>query len=372
MHIAINCHSFLRKQYTGIGRYAYNLVHSLGQIDNKNTYSLYARQSLFSSKKKLPAFFYKNFLRKYDYFNQGVSSILKGVDIYHAPAPEVLEAPKGSRVIVTVHDLIYKAYPQGHTQDALLRSEAHFQSIIKEADKIICCSQSTLNDLKKYFPINDSRLAMVYQGVNKYLFYPIDSLESKKAQKNLKKKGVEGQYLLFVGTIEPRKNLVSVLKALEILKKQFRFTGKLVVVGMKGWMSEDIDERISKYGLTNDVIQLGYLTNDELRYVYNGASLFMFPSFYEGFGFPIVEAFSCGVPVLTSNVSACYEVAKDAALIVNPYDSDEMARKAYSVLSTKELAKDLRAKGLKRAEDFSFARTAKETLNVYKSVVDVD
>ena len=371
MRIAINCHSFLRKQYTGIGRYAYNLVQSLGSVDQENTYLLYARQALFNSKKKLPEFSHRNYIRKLDYFNQGVASKLKGVDVYHAPAPEVLESPKNAKVIVTVHDLIYKTYPQGHTQDALLKTEAHFQSIVKCADKIICCSQSTLNDLKKYFDVDDSRLSMVYQGVDKDVFYLIDPTEKKKAQNNLKRKGVEGDYLLFVGTIEPRKNLKNVLRSLEILKKQFNYKGKLVVAGMKGWMSEDTNDLIERYGLKQDVILLGYLTNDELRFLYNNASLFMFPSFYEGFGFPILEAFSCGVPVLTSNVSACSEVACDAAMIVDPNDPDEMARKAHSILSTKELARELRAKGFKRVQDFSFKKTAQETLNVYRSVNNV-
>lgn len=367
MRIAINCRSFLLKNYTGIGRYAYNLVTSLSEIDKQNEYWLYAQKKYFDFKRRIPRVPADNFSVKVDWFGQGLSKILDPVDVYHAPSPDFISI-QNAKVIVTVHDLVYKTYPDGHTPQTRETTEKQLAQIVDQADRIICCSQSTINDLKHYFPVKEGQVRLVYQGVNKNVFYPLKDPVRQQARQALTKRGIPESFLLFVGTIEPRKNLQNLFLAFSILKKSNKFKGKLVVSGMKGWMVEGLEEVIKKFSLTNDVIFPGYVSDDELRALYNLCEAFVFPSFYEGFGFPIVEAFSCGAAVITSNVSSCPEIAADAALTVNPYNPDEIADAVVRIIDDPKLKNIMQARALHRAQNFSFQKTAAETLNVYQEV----
>ncbi|MCA9409338.1 MAG: glycosyltransferase family 4 protein [Candidatus Omnitrophica bacterium] len=368
MHIAINCRSFLKKKYTGIGRYAYHLVKSLSEIDTRNAYSLYAKKGIFNLTKRVPRFGPANFLSKIDRFNVGPEKFLGKIDIYHSPSPSTLDVNNGAKVVVTVHDLIFKTFPQGHTQKTLDETDKQFKNIGEKAAKIICCSKNTVRDLQKYFNIKKNKISMVYQGVDKNLFYLIGREEEKYAVKLLRNKGIHEPFILSVGTIEPRKNLENILHAFDKLRTRKQFQGKLVVIGMKGWMSESIYGLIRKLELKEHVIFLGYLSDPELRMFYNKAEAFVFPSFYEGFGFPIVEAFCCGTPVVTSNVSSCPEVAQDAAMIVDPYDPESISQGIAQIINDQEVKNMLREKGLRRAGDFNFRKTAKKTLDIYKEV----
>jgi glycosyltransferase involved in cell wall biosynthesis len=368
MRIAINCSSFLKKQSTGIGRYAYHLVKGLADVDRENIYHLYARKGLFSFKKRLPCFHARNIVARVDWFSRGPEKILKNIDLYHLPSPGPLGSPEGAGLIVTVHDVIFKAFPEGHTPQTLEAGEQQYQDICNKAVKVICCSRSTVNDLKKYFDVPESKVVLVYQGVDREMFYPMGDEEKHLARRVLQRRGVEGPYLLSVGTIEPRKNLTRLIQAFHHLKMKKRFAGKLAVIGMKGWMSEDIAALIEKLGLTRHINFLGYLPDRELRYFYNLAEAFVFPSLYEGFGFPIVEAFSCGVPVVTSNVSSCPEIAGAAALMVDPRSPEDIAAAVARIIDDPRLRQDLRERGIKRAGDFNFGKTARETLGVYQEV----
>ncbi len=367
MRIAINCRSFLLKNYTGIGRYAYNLVKSLSEIDRENEYWLYAQKKYFDFKRTVPRVEAENFSVKVDWFGQGLSKILNPVDIYHAPSPEFISMPN-TKIIVTVHDLVYKTYPEGHTPQTRETTEKQLTQIVDQADRIICCSQSTINDLRQYFPLKDGQVRLVYQGVDKNIFFPLKDEDRQQARQALAKRGIPESFLLFVGTIEPRKNLQNLLLALSILKKKNKFKGKLVVSGMKGWMVEGLAEVIKKFSLTNDVIFPGYVSDDELRALYNLCEAFIFPSFYEGFGFPIVEAFSCGAAVITSNVSSCPEIAADAAVTVDPYNPDAIADAVLRIIGDSQLKNLLQTRALNRAQHFSFHKTAEETLNVYQEI----
>ena len=184
----------------------------------------------------------------------------------------------------------------------------------------------------------------------------------------MKPLGVESPYILFVGTIEPRKNLVSLLKAFSILKKNNKFYGKLVVVGMKGWMMEDLDQQIKFLGIGKDCVFLGHVKDQELRELYNMTEVFVFPSFYEGFGFPIVEAMSCGAAVVASRVSSCKEVAADAAQLIDPHNPEDIYSSIVEILDNRELSNNLKHKALERAGYFSFKNTAEQTLEFYQKI----
>ena len=162
MRIAINCRSFLNKNYTGIGRYAYNLVKSLSEIDSRNEYWLYAQKKYFDFKRKVPRVPASNFAVKVDWLGQGIAKTLSPIDIYHSPSPDFINIER-ARVIVTVHDLVYKTYPEGHTPQTRETAEHQLIGIVDRADKIICCSQS-IHDLKQYFPSGRIQVCLVYQG----------------------------------------------------------------------------------------------------------------------------------------------------------------------------------------------------------------
>jgi len=161
------------------------------------------------------------------------------------------------------------------------------------------------------------------------------------------------------------------MHAFHKLRIEEKFTGKLVIAGMKGWLNEDIDALVEKLELTKHIAFLGYLSDRKLCYFYNKAEVFAFPSFYEGFGFPIVEAFCCQVPVVTSNVSSCPEIAGDAALTVDPNSPNDIAEAIAKILNDSELRQTLVERGIKRAEDFDFRKTAQETLSVYNEVYNL-
>lgn len=368
MNIAINCRCFLNKDYTGIGRYAYNLLQTLGTIDQQNQYLLYAKKGFFSFRKKLPKFDFKNMHLKIDRFGIGIDKTVGEVDLYHSLCPELIKLHKAKKVVVTVHDLIFKAFSKGHTQETVDETAKQFEGIIAKASKIICCSKSTAGDLQKYFNLSSDKIAQIYQGVDKNIFYVIGGEEDRYARKLLKTHGIEGPYVLCVGTIEPRKNLDNVFKAFQQLIKGGKFDGKLVVAGSRGWLSEGLEELIHTLNLKDRVVLPGFLSDGDLRCFYNKAEVFVFPSFYEGFGFPIVEAFCCGTPVVTSNVSSCPEVAGDAAYCVDPYKPEEIALSIEKIIENKILRRDLREKGFKRAGDFTFLKTAQKTLQVYQEV----
>jgi len=370
MRVAINCRSFLKKQYTGIGRYAYHLVKSLCDIDHDNDYQLYARKAFFNLNKKLPNFSTANFVSRIDRFNRGPAKTLKDVDVYHFPSPGPLDAPENAKIVVTVHDLIFKTYPEGHTQQTIEAGQQQFEQIRERASKIICCSQSTIDDLKKHFKVPDEKIVLIYQGVDKEIFHRLDKEEGWIADQSLKEKGIKTPFILSVGTIEPRKNLINLIHAFQRLRIEGKFLGNLVIVGMKGWMRDSIGALVGELKLTEHVIYLGYISDRQLCYLYNKTEVFVFPSFYEGFGFPIVEAFCCGAPVVTSNISSCPEIAGNAALTVNPSSPGDIADAINRIIGDADLKGQLRSKGQKRADNFDFDKTARATLKVYEEVYE--
>ena len=369
MRIAINCRSFLLRHPTGIGRYTSNLVRCLEEIDKGNEYYLYAKKGIFDSKRTIPKVASRNFLVKIDRLNRGLDRTLGKVDVYHSPSPDSLNISH-ARIVVTVHDFVYKAYPQGHTPQTLQTTEQQFRDIVAKASKIICCSENTRRDLHQYFKLDKEKSCVIYQGVDKEMFYPLSPPQRDVARGAIEAKGVHLPFILFVGTVEPRKNLANLIRAYALLKEQKKFDGQLVCIGMQGWMSEDMSGLRETLESKNDILFLGYLTNEELRYFYNMAEVFAFPSFYEGFGFPILEAFSCGAAVVTSNVSSCPEIAQDAALKIDPFQCEEIASAIERILTDSHLKSELKQRALKRAGDFSFLDTARKTLDVYKKLAD--
>ncbi len=368
MRIGFNCRSILLNTRTGIGRYSYHLLDNLGKIDQGNTYLLYARKKLFDRKRHLPSFPYANFKEVSDVLNFGARRCLKNADVYHVPSPDLVKPMPGTKLVVTVHDLIYKTHPQSHTTPTIEATARQMATIVQFADKIICISENTRRDLHRFFDLPAEKSCVIYNGVDHKTFYSLSQEERAAARGRLSVLGIRKPFILFVGTIEPRKNLNGLLKSFALLKSRKMFDGQVVVVGMKGWMMETVMPVVKVLGLQDDVVFTGFISDGQLRELYNLAEVFVFPSFYEGFGFPIVEAFCCGVPIVTSASSSCREIAGDAALTVDTQNSEALAQGITQVLEDEKLKAKMCEDGLIRSRQFSFLNTAKETLAIYEEI----
>ena len=358
MRIAVNCRSIMSARRTGIGRYTYHLLNQLGQLRSGDTFTLYGPKRLFDFKRQLPRFPYPNFNPRLDYFGQGP----KGVDVYHVPCPDRISTHAG-KVVVTVHDLIYKTYPQAHTPQTIELTQGHMQEISRLADRIICISESTRRDLHRFFDLPQEKTCTVLNGVDHSVFCRISDLSP--AQAFLKKLEVSAGFILFVGTIEPRKNLPGLLQAMAQLKWKLKPLPQLVVVGMNGWMTEQIADSVKQLGLGEDVVFTGFISDEQLNWLYNTCGVFVFPSFYEGFGFPVLEALCAGAAVVASSTSSCPEITADAAMLIDPNEAGQIAHSIEKLMNDTVFAEELKRKALKRAREFSFEKTARQTLEVY-------
>ncbi len=358
MRIVVNCRSILLPKRTGIGRYTYHLLAELGGIDPGNEYLLYAQKNLFDRKRQLPRFEFSNFKPALDMFRRPIPR----ADVYHLPCPMEIGVFEG-RVAVTIHDLVFKTYPQSHTQETVDMTESLMAGIVKRADHIICISQSTRNDLHRFFDYPKRQTSVVLNGVDHNRFFPLSNTDAAKTF--LKSNGMPEDFLLFVGTVEPRKNLTGLLEAMSLVKQAAL---PLVVVGMPGWKSEGVTADIERLGLQGKVIFTGFIRDEELNFLYNTCKVFIFPSFYEGFGFPIVEAMSAGAAVICSSTSSCGEIAGDAAILIDPKDPAGIANAIERVAQDPDLVTSLKIRCLQRAQEFSFKRTAQETLGVYQAL----
>ena len=260
------------------------------------------------------------------------------------------------RNIVTVHDMAYKIYGEGSALYARIYMKLFFDSSIKRADSIITVSRSTKRDVLKYFP-DRKNVEAIHLGTIKYG-------DDKKIRPESLMDGEK--FLLVVGTITPRKNNLGIIKAFDRIKD--RIDCKLLFAGGFAWKSDEIHEYIRDNNLEERVMLPGYLKNEELAWCYENAELMLYCSFYEGFGFPPIEAMASGIPVIASNVSSIPEVTGDAAILVDPNDTDMIGDRILEVLGDGDLRGKLIAKGFVRHRIFTWKKTAEKTLDVIRNM----
>ena len=346
----IDC-EILRNQETGVEKYTKELIRHLdGKVDLKLLHNSYVSHPLFSKyfticlkRKKFP--FCRSFYALF------MPPKILG-DILHAPTPVTpfWGKPK-CKLVITVHDLTPLIFPQYHNWRRRIFFGLFLKHTISISDAIIVDSQSTKKDVATFFSTPENKLNVVHLASN---------MKAKHAQLP-SKYGIEGDYLLYVGTVEPRKNLLRLIEAFNQLDQKL----KLVIVGVSGWDNKAV------YKTKNpNIIFTGYVPEEDLPVFYCNAKLFVYPSLYEGFGFPILEAMNCGCPVITSNVSSMPEVAGDAALLVDPCNVGEIKSAVQRLLSDAKLRKRLIDKGIRQASRFSWEKTANETIKVYEKVLE--
>ncbi len=354
MRIAIDIRPTLKKS-TGIGKYTSNLINALAEVDLKNNYFLYSRKKILDFKRKLPKLPARNFHHAVDYFKKGPNRILSDIDIFHTSSYD-LAKPKGSKFILTVHDVIIKAYPYGHNEHTISEVDQKLRKSLSEVDIIVADSYNTKSDLIKFYEVDDSKVSVIYPGVNPILKISTQVKEDRREKED---------FILFVGTLEPRKNVDGLIKAFTWLRKNSDIKHKLYIVGMKGWMFENIFKAYDESEFKEDIIFKGYVKDEELRNLYRDAAIFVYPSFYEGFGFPIIEAFASGIPVVTSKTSSCGEIAKDGSLLINPDNYKEIAEAMLKIINDKDLKEELIRKGIDKAKHFTWSNTANEFLKLF-------
>jgi len=375
MRIAIDLRPALKKG-TGVGTYVQNLVENLALIDQENHYCLFSssfKDRFPREKLSLPDNFcvkdYRipvrllNFLwHKYRF--PPLDYLTGEVDVTHSPHPLLLPAKKGKRII-TIHDLFFWEHPEmtkGEVRrDYLTLTELHAHV----ADGIIAVSENTKKDIIRLLKVPAEKVKVIYQGVAESFRHRL----SPQSLSSLRKRfSLNGDYLLFVGAIEPRKNLVNLLRAFKgVVKKNFGEL-KLVIAGERSWHTEEFDRELQSPDLKERVVLTGYLSSEELAGLYQAARMLIFPSLGEGFGLPLVEAMASGIPIVSSKTSCIPEVVGDAAILIDPHSPQEIEEAICSLLTDSKLAEELTRRGLERSYRFSWKETAKQTLQLYRQI----
>ncbi len=285
-----------------------------------------------------------------------------GVDLCHftnGVAPLLGSVP----MVVTLHDASLWLYPQYHYPRRLLAMRPLIPWVARRARAVITVSESARRDLIRVLDLPTSKVHVIYEAPAP-CFRP---LPPGRWQERLRARyGLPARYVLYVGTIEPRKNLVRLLRAMALLRADYRLECGLVMVGPRGWKDQAVFDTVARLGLADRVHFLGYVPTEDVCGLYNLADVFVFPSLYEGFGLPVLEAMACGTPVVTSRVEALAEVAGGAAALVDPRDEAHMAGVLARVLTDAAYAARLQASGRARAAQFGWAQAAAETLAVYR------
>lgn len=390
---------------TGTETYSYHVLKELLKLDRENTYRLYTR---------LPDYQVTRFLGL-DSTSGNPATRQPGdritfnadVEVKHIKLPklwtqvglafEVLENPPdvlfvpahtmpvihrpSLKSIVTIHDLGAEYLPQYHQFPQKLYLNRSTEYAVTHATHLIAVSEATKQDLIKRLNADANKISVVHEAYDDRLFRP----QAKDTITAVAKKyGIFGPYLLFIGTIQPRKNLERLIEAFSMVVRGSGFEVSadgtnanrqpptanlsLVLVGKKGWLSEAIYEAPKKFAVESRVTFIDYVISEDLPALYGGAQAFVFPSLFEGFGIPILEAMACGTPVVTSNVSSMPEVAGEAALYVDPNSTDDIVKAMQTMLSEPNTRASLIEKGLQRVKQFSWQKTAKETLEVFGQV----
>jgi glycosyltransferase involved in cell wall biosynthesis len=381
MRIAVQASDLDNARIDGTRIYLKELLKRFGQLDSETDFFLYHRNTFNPS---LAPLAYENYSVKQCRFPMAwmqtrfVWELFRIVpDKLFLPVQAApLFIPPATQVTITIHDLAFKQYPETFPKWDLWKLNFLLEAAVRRADKLIAVSQSTKNDLLKFFPkLSEKKIKVIHHGFDAEFFSAkLTPAEIQKTLINYKlpllRQGFGGQettsYILYVGALQPRKNLVRLIEAFNIAKRNTPEM-KLVLAGEPAWLSEGILSAREKSPYKNDIVLTGRVSFEELRVLYQGARLFAFPSLYEGFGLPVLEAFASDVPVLLGDNSSLREVGGDAALYVNALAVDDIAEKLKLLWNDAELRVSLVAKSQEQLKKFSWDKCAKETLEYIQS-----
>jgi glycosyltransferase involved in cell wall biosynthesis len=284
-------------------------------------------------------------------------------DLLHALA---FAGPKRISIpwIVTIYDLSFMKFPESFNAATRIYLAYAVRDSLRRADRVIAISESTKRDLVAHFGVKPNKVRVVYCGVDPAFAPSRDSMDIRT------KYSLPDKFILFLGTIEPRKNIVRLIRAYARAKREAKLMHRLVLVGARGRKYAEMDRAAQEERVENDVMFIGYAPQEEIAAWYRAADLFVYPSLYEGFGLPPLEAMAYGTPVVTSNASSLPEVVGDAALLVAPDDERALADAIVRAVSDRALREEMIARGIAQAKRFSWTRAARETVDLYREVLN--
>lgn len=367
--------SYIQKKRAGYGHHSTELLRILSEHDFQNHYKLFG-WSFSIDEDAIYSLVNKNFqikvakipgLIKRFYFNKlkfpDIKFFVGDYDIYHSTEP-LLPPIKDKKSIITIHDLAYKKFPNFFQSNVL-----SWDNVIKinaeKADAIIVPSNATKRDLIDLFGIPENKIDVVYLPINKKYFLEIDEYKFEQVRQKYK---LKFPFALFVGTIEPRKNIKLLVRAFEEFHKLKKSNLNLVLVGKRGWFYQDILKSIDNSKYNDKIHMLNYVQLDDLIVLYRLAKFFIYPSLYEGYGVPVIEAMASGIPVIVSASSSLIEIAKDVGLFFDPTDAEQLTEAMLKLDEDSELRAELSKKGLEKIKIFNEKCAAEIILGVYKKL----
>ena len=291
----------------------------------------------------------------------------EGAELLHCPKSAIPFFSPGCPVVVTLHDLIPVKHPELEKRAAWLYWRLHMRRAAEKSDFIITISRWAKEEILAEYHVPEEKITIIMQSFDPSMLNPRDTADGERIRSRY---GLPAGYILYVGTIQPRKNLTTLIEAYHLLRRDMPSAPPLVIVGRKGWLYDDLFARIRELGLIDDVLFTGFVSDEELPYLFDGAKVFVYLSLFEGFGRPPLEAMACGVPVLTSDTTAIPEVVGDAGLTVAPLDRVAVADALSRLLADHSLAAELINRGAEQARKFSWERAARETLDVYRMLIN--
>lgn len=355
----------------GVSRYIQALLTHLPQVDERFRYLAFigatdiqvsgwqTQTSLWSTAHPLARILWEQGVQPW-------AARRKKIDLLHQPVyvgPVVHTCP----TVVTLHDLTFYLYPELFPQSKRIYLQHMTRYTIHHAEAVISVSKSTKSDALRLFSVPEKKITVIPNGVEARMRLLDDPMPIKALRQRY---NLPPDILLFLGTLEPRKNLITLLEAYTLLREQKDVHHNLVIAGGHGWYYEKVYDAVERLGLRESVHFPGYVPDEELPVWYNAADLFIYPSLYEGFGLPPLEAMACGTPVIVSNTSSLPEVVGNAGLTVDPHDPQALARAIYSVLSDPSHRERLAREGRSQASKFSWHATAKRTAKVYHQILE--
>lgn len=367
---------------TGFGVYAWNLIRSLVSLCDQDSFKLYSCRRFFRKSPTRNPFdrdpntqFYPLFkvhptLLHFSWHYLGfpdLGTITGDVDLVHGLSYVLPRSHKAKKVL-TVYDLTFMILPRTHPFSSQKFLPAFVKRSIQDAAAVIAISESTKRDIITFFDVPDDKITVTHLGLDHARFRP--NVHREAIERVRQKFSITRNYIFYLGTIEPRKNVDILIKAFQDVRKRTNRNFQLVLSGKIGWKVESLMKVIYSLVKSGDLIYTGYISEDEATCLYNGAEVFVYPSQYEGFGIPVLEAMACGCPVIASNSSSLPEVVGDGGILSEPNDFKSLSEVILKVLGDEGLRAELRKKGIQRAAQFTWQRTAKKTRDLYLSVLN--
>jgi len=360
MLIGIDASKTAIKEKTGIDNTAYQIIFNLEKIDQKNTYYLYSNKPINSQLKQRDNFQEK--LIPFPKFWNRLRlplALLRDKPEKFLQLTNVIPSFAPPKTAVLIHDLAFKFFPEAYSSFELILQETAIKSAIEKAELIIFSCNANKKDFLKYYQFPENKIRIVP------LAYDDATFKKKGDDKNIL---TDSSYFIFVGRLEKRKNLIQIIEAFGNFKDKTKSNYKLMLVGKKGYGYDEIENKIKNSKHKKDIVITGYLSNEKLADLYRMACGLIYPSLYEGFGLPILEAMACGIPVITSDIPTLKEISGDAALLVDPQNTKSIVEEMEKIAFDKKKRLELISKGLERIKYFSWAKTANQIYKVLEEM----